>query len=408
MLSPVPLSVGAIAFALLTFALLAAPASTPTAAQTLHDFVEAASSRTPELQGLSARRDAIGARQTAADALTPGAPTVTGSYISDQILRNRRQREVQIGISTPIWLPGEGSATRRVADAELARSAAQIAAARLKVAGAVREGLADFALAQTEQGMAQRRLREARALEADVSRRVGARDAAEADLLLARAERLAAEGELRERNLALAQSKLDFESLTGMPPAPAALQDSAPPEAAGPHPKLDDAKGAVDIARANHSLADIQTRESPEIGLIARNSRDIYGTVSNNSIGVELRLPLSTEARNKPRKAAAQAELSEASAGLTAAGREVVLEQAKARLSLESALARRDLAVERVKVLARQSSLIARSFQAGQTPLFELIRARTLAYEAEAGGAVAEIGVIKARSRLRQAFGVVP
>jgi len=404
MLSQIRLSAGVIASAMLVFSAFISPASS----QTLHDFVEAAAARNPELFGLSGRRDVITARQYAADRLTPGAPTVTGSYLTDQVLRNRQQREAQIGISTPIWLYGEGSASRRVADAELARSGTQTAAAKLKIAGMVRESLAEFALAQAERGLAERRLRDARNLESDVGRRVGARDASEADLLLARAERLSADGELRERTLALMQSKLDFETLTGMAPVLAALKETVPLDTIPAHPKLDDAKRAVDVARANTSLADIQTRDSPEIGLIARRNRDIYGTVFDNSIGVELRIPLSTEGRNRPRQAAAQAELTEAMVGLTAAERDVVLEQKKARLAYDNALAQRDLAVERGKVLARQSGLIARSFQGGQEALFDAIRARTVAYEAETAAARAEIGVTKAVSRLNQAFGVMP
>ena len=62
------LPAGAFASALLALAMSAAPASS----QTLRDFVEAAASRNPELLGLNGRRDAINARQFAADAITPG------------------------------------------------------------------------------------------------------------------------------------------------------------------------------------------------------------------------------------------------------------------------------------------------------------------------------------------------
>ncbi|MBC7635584.1 MAG: hypothetical protein H7251_08270, partial [Acetobacteraceae bacterium] len=54
----------------LACALLAtAECGAPAASQSLHDFVEAAASRTPDLASVAARRDAIAARQTAADAL---------------------------------------------------------------------------------------------------------------------------------------------------------------------------------------------------------------------------------------------------------------------------------------------------------------------------------------------------
>ena len=395
---------GALASAILLFVLLAAQA----ASQTLHDFVEAAAARNPDLAGLSGRRDAIGARQYAADALTPGAPTINGSYVTDQVIRNRQQREAQIGISTPIWLPGEGTASRRVADAELSRSSAQTTAIKLKIAGQVRDTLAEFALAQAELAIAERRLRDARALEADVGRRARAREASEADLLLVRAERIAADGELRERRAALEQTRLDFQSLTGMPPVTAAMNEPIPPAVGTAHPRLDDAKRVMDVARANQTLAGIQVRDSPEIGVVARRNRDIYGTAYDNSVGIELRIPFATDARNRPRQAAARAELTEASAGYAAAERDIRTEQQKATIGYDNALVQRDLAGERTRALKQQSALIGRGYQGGQISLFDYVRTRSLAYEAEFAGSRAEIAVPKARNRLNQAFGIIP
>ena len=400
-------SAGALVSAILLFVLFAPPASS----QTLHDFIEAAAARNADLAGLSGRRDAIGARQYAADALTPGAPTFSGSYVTDQMLRNRQQREAQIGISTPIWLPREGTASRRVADAEFSRSSAQAAAIKLKIAGQVRDSLAEFALAKAELAVAERRLRDARSLEGDVNRQARAREASEADVLLARAERIAADGELRERRVALEQSKLDFQSLTGMLPMAAAVNEPVPAVETAPsaaHPRLEDAKGAMDVARANQALAGIQVRASPEIGLVARRNRDIYGKVYDNSVGIELRLPFATDARNRPRQTAAQAELTEASAGYAAVEREVSTEQQKARIGYDNALVQRDLARERTRALAQQSALVGRGYQGGQISLRDFVRTRAVAYEAEAAGARAEIGIAKARSRLNQAFGVMP
>lgn len=410
-------SAGALASVIVLFVMFA-PC---TSAQTLHDFMEAAAARNPELAGLSGRREAIGARQYAADALTPGAPTFSGGYMTDQVLQNRQQREAQIGISTPIWLPGEGTASRRVADAEFSRSSAQTAAIKLKIAGQVRDSLAVFALAQAELAVAERRLRDARSLEGDVGRRARAREASEADALLGRAERIAADGELRDRRMALEQSKIDFQSLTGMLPVAAAMNEPAPTNAnanadanadavasqAG-HPRLEDAKGAIDVARANQALAAIQVRDSPEIGLIARRNRDIYGTVFDNSVGIELRIPFAADARNRPRQTAAQAEFTEASAGYAAAKREIGTEQQKARIGYENSLAQRDLARERMRVLGQQSALVGRGYQGGQISLFDYVRVRAVAYEAEGAGARAEIGVVQARSRLNQAFGIIP
>lgn len=395
---------GAFACALLTSALFGAPA----ASQSLHDFVEAAASRNPDLAGLAARRDAIAARRMAADALTPGAPIFSGSYLTDQLIRNRQQRELQIGVSTPIWLPGEGSAARALADAEADRAASQVAATRLKLAGQVRDGLAGFALAQAELALAERRLRDARATESDIDRRARAGDASEADLLLARAERLAADGELRDRQVAVKQSRLAFQTLTGLQPLAAALREALAAVAAAQDPRLGEARDAITMARANQNLAGIQLRDSPEIGVVARRSRDALGSFYNHSIGIEMRIPFATDARNRPRQTAAQAELTEATAGYDAISRDLDADREKARIDHDNAAIQRDLARARSQALARQSALVGRSYQAGQVSLETVLRARAFAYEAEATSIRADIGSASAIGKLNQAYGVMP
>ena len=404
MLSQFTSGVGAVASAILI--LSAFPALG--AAQTLHAYVEAAAARSPELTSLRGRLEAIGARQRAADSFLPGAPTLSGSYLTDQGVRNRNQREAQIGLSTPVWLPGEGTASRRVADAEFARSSSQAALLRLRVAAQVRDALAEFALAAAEVAVSERRLGDARALEADVGRRAQARDASDADALLARAERIAADAELRERRSLTGQARLEFEGLVGMAPVTAALAEQIPPGMDAGHPRLEDAKGAVDVARANQALVGLQSRDSPEVGVVARRNRDIGGRIYDNSIGVEVRIPFATEARNGPRRAAAQADLTEASAGYTAAEREVGTEQRKARIGYDAALAQRDLARERARTLARQGALVGRGYRGGEVSLFDAVRSQALAYDAEASRVRSDVAVAKAIGRLNQAFGILP
>ena len=389
-------------------ALMLSVLATPAASQTLHDYVEAASGRNPELAALLGRREAIGARQRAADSFLPGAPTLNGSYLTDRAIRDRSQREAQLGVSTPIWLPGEGTASRRLADTEYARSSPQAAVLRLRLTARVRDALAEFALAQAEVAVSERRLADARALEGDVSRRARAREASDADALLARAERIAADAELRDRRSLLGQARLEFEGLVGLPPVAAALSERVPPGTDAAHPKLEDARGAVEVARANQALVGLQSRDSPEVGIVARRNRDIGGRTYDNSVGIEVRIPFATEGRNAPRRAAAQADLTEASAAYAAAEREVGTEQRKARVAYDGAVAQRDLIRERAETLARQSALVGRGYRGGETSLFDTVRARAAAFDAEGARVRADIGIARAIGRLNQAYGIVP
>ena len=377
-------------------------------AETLQQLVEAATQRIPELAVIEARRDTAAAKRSAAAAFTPGPPVFGGRYITDQVVRNRNAREAEITVSTPLWLPGEGSASRRVADAEFARLAAQEAALKLKVAGQVREAAANVVLAQSDLRVAEKRFRDARTLEADVARRVAARDLAEADLLTSRADRITADAELREKKMALDQARIELASITGLSVTEVTLQEPEPPKDATPHPRLGEGRSAMDLARANLGLVNTQSRENLEIGLVGRHARDINGTQWNTSVGVELRIPFGNESRNAPRRTAALADVAEATAGHLAVEREIEAEQRKTRVAFDNAVVQRDLARDRAAVLARQRELAEVSYRRGQTGLPDLIRVRALASEAEAGAERAKIGIAQARGKLNQSLGITP
>ena len=387
------------------------PTALPTAQASarLRAAMDAAWDRSPELAGSQGRQAAAAARGRSADSFTPGPPLLGGGFVSDGIRNARGGREAELSLATPLWLPGEGTASRRVADADLSRLAARQQAQRLAVAGDVRETLAAVALAQVEAAGAEARLRNARSLEADVGRRVRGRDAAEAELLTARLDRMEADIALGERQATLTAAKLAFRSLTGTEPDPAALNEPDPPQAtAGSHPRVAEAEGTTAAADATRRLTAIQTRESPEIGILARSSREIGSTQYDNRIGIQFRLPFSTEARNAPRQMAAQAELTEATATALNVRRQVELQTAKARVDLETARQAAVTARQRAAVYRQQRGLSEAAFRGGQVSLGDVIRVRALATEADVAQGRAEIAVRVSRSRVNQALGILP
>ena len=388
--------------------------SSAEASARLRAAVDAAWDRSPELAGASGRQAAAAARGRSADSFTPGPPSLGGGFVSDGIKNPRGGREAELSLATPLWLPGEGTASRRVADADLSRLTAQQQAQRLAVAGEVREALAAVALAHVDVAGAVSRLRDARSLEADVGRRLRAREAAEAELLTARLERMDAEIALGERQASLNGATLAFRTLTGVEPDPATLNEPEPPQpVAGStgdrsHPRVIEADGAASAADANRRLAEIQTRESPEIGILARSSREIGSTQYDNRIGIQFRLPFSTNARNAPRQMAAQAELTEATATAANVRRQVDLQTARARVELDMARQVAGLARQRAAVYRQQRGLSEAAFRGGLVSLGDVIHVRALATEADVAQGRAEIAVRLARSRVNQSLGILP
>lgn len=380
------------------------------AARVLRAAVDAAVLRNAGLQGAAARKALIAAKQRSAGAFLPGAPTFGAAYVTDQVIRNRNLRDAELSLGTQIWLPGEGTASVRAADADMSRLEAEGLRQVLEVAGQVREALAAVAAAEADQRASLARLRDARALEADLARRVRGRDAAEAELLVAQADRIEAEATLSERTAILEVSRVDYKTLTGLDPNTAALNEpTAPPsQARALDSRIIEAQRAIEVARANRELAGIQVRDSPEIGLLGRRTRDINGNVYDHSLGLQVRIPFATETRNAPRRAAAEVEYTDAVVALAKVERELGGAESRARIELASALAARDLAAKRMAVFERQRALFERSFAEGNTALADLIRARTLAFQADAARERADVGARQARGRLNQALGMIP
>ena len=380
----------------------------------LRGAMEGAWARSPELAGIPGRQAAATARGRSADSVTPGPPNFGGGFVTDGVNNRGGGREAELSIATPLWLPGEGTASRRVADADLSRLTAKHLAQRLTVAGEVREALAAAALAQVNLGGAETRLRDARTLEADVARRVRGREAAEAELLTARADRMEAEIATGERRATLDGARLAFRTLTGLEPDAAALNEPEAPISSTPnlavplHPHLAEADSVVAAADAGRKLASIQVRESPEIGLVGRRSREAGSERYDNRIGVQFRLPFATEARNAPRQATAEADLTEALAARENLRRQLELQAVRARIDLDTVRQALFTTRQRAALLRQQRGLSEAAFRGGQVALGDVIRVRALATEAEVSQGRAEITVRQARSRLNQSLGLLP
>jgi len=374
----------------------------------MREVLENAWSKSAEIVALEVRRAEIIARKRAAGRLTPGPPSLGIGHLNDYATGDDGYREYDVELGTPIWLPGEGTASRNLADKELARLQAQLALARLSVAGEVRAAYWSVQIGEGSVDLARRRLQAARALQADVDRQVAAGQVALADLLLAKGESLEAQSILSEQEAALTEARLAFQALTGTP----SPTDFAEPEPADrsfeQHPQLVALRNTVDVAEANTRLIRIQDRDSPEVALLGVIEREFYNDPYDKRIGVRVTIPFATEGRNAPRRAASEAEHTQALAELQTAERQVRAEVGRAEADLASAQERTALADERHRAFAERLMLVERSVRVGETSFVELVRARAAVFEADIARLRSEIAVMQARSRLNQALGLVP
>ena len=388
----------------------------PAAQQSFHDAVAEAWAHLPLRQDLAGQQSSAGVRYAAGGALFPNAPYLNGSYINDKALgSNYNYLTAQAELGTPIWLPGEGRATQATAQADGVAVAAAIDAAHLALAQQVLDLAAQAALALGDRDVAARRLATAQALAANLARQFRAGEASESDALAAEADAAgaavtlsSAEAQLGVAHAALAVvvgndllPRLDIPGLATSAPAP---QPGGDPLAA--HPRIAAARRAVEAAQANARLVGIENRDSPQIGFQGINEKQ-PGTRWDTRFGVTFHLSFATEARNAPRRAAAELAVTQAVVQLVQAQRAVLAGVRQAEAMLAGA-ERGSVAAERAAAgLVKRRGQIGRAWQAGEMPLIEVVRANALSYDAEAARERARTELAAARLRLRLAQGVL-
>ncbi|WEF32962.1 TolC family protein [Pseudoduganella chitinolytica] len=406
------------AFSVATAACVLAPLAhahdSPAAvATTLHALVDAAWQRVPLASTLAARRQETGAARDLAASWLASAPTLGVSDRSDRWTDGRGQRETELSLSAPLVLPAQHGARQRLAARADDELDAQLAQARLDVAGEVRARLWEAELARAVLAEQEDHVTHLEELAADVEQRVKAGELARSDALLARQEVLAAVGArvaARDRaGAALARFRL-LTGATALPdlapePLPGTVVQTVP---ATVHPRLLAAQAAQARAQATVAVASANRHAGPTLGVATRRERDGGVPGVERSIGVSLQIPLSGQLRNRPAEALAGTQLATASAELAQAQAAVEIDLALARERLANARAALDAAAERAAALREHTALFRQAYELGEKPLADLLRSRALTHEAEVALRQKRIALAQAHSQLNQASGIVP
>lgn len=377
-------------------------AQTPVTLATAIESAWRRAAQSTEVAGQARRAEA---ERAAASALWAAPPALEVGVTRDRQRATGSTRETEVGVAVPLWLPGQRAARLGQVDAEVATAAATAEAARLRLAGTVREAAAEVAMQRAEVAAAQAQARDLQALARDVERRVAAGDLARADALAANAESLAAAGALAQATQRLQAAELRWRTLTGLEEVAELPQDT--PLAEVEHPALRAAARRVELARQGLQVARTSRREAPEIVVRARHE-SASGEPATRGVGVALRIPFGTAGRNEPLMAAALSELELAEATERELRQQVEGEVRAARLAEASARQQLGDQARRAGLLRERAALMEKSFQAGETALPEMLRALTAAAQADAERSRSQAALAQATSRLQQALGVMP
>ena len=365
---------------ILFFCAVSAMAQHPPAS--LPGLVDAAWQREPRARLLDARRAELAALAEVAAGSLPGPGTVGLSHRSDRLQSDRGRLEWELEYAQSLWLPGQADARRQEAAAALRALEAERAALRLGLARSLTGERLAWQSARAGVWLAEDRLALARALSDDLARRVRAGEAPRFDANLAESERLAAEAQLAEQGLLVAEAARRFERLTGTPP-PEALPRT-PAAGSAEHPGLAAAREGAALARARLAGTRQSLRDNPELGVRLRHERDTFGAPFADSVALRISIPLASAPRSAAREAAAVAAVTEAAVALERARDQLQLDRAQAADQLAAAERLHDSAQARRRLAADNVALADKAWRLGERPLEALLRARAAAFDADA------------------------
>ena len=379
-------------------------------AQAFRGALEAAWSRQPAARIAAAKSDEFSVRRRAAETLSPDAPSLTVAHRTDALVgRNRGQREFEAEVALPLWQRGARAATRQTIAQDESVLHAQVAQAKWKLAGEVREAVWNQRFAVSDVVLATRREAEAATLAATVEKRVKAGDLALVDLnqtLIARAQAQAALGE--------ANARLERANATlrpwGIREVAAGIESPASTtgQIAPTHVALLALQRQIDSARGRMELARATARVPLELALGISRERGMTGDPYNTSARVSLKIPFGGETRTAPRVAQAVSELAETEALLEQEHQRLAAELQATRAELAQAQTNITIATERARLAAQSQALFDKAFQLGEIEIATRLRAENERFDADLALSRATLEAGRATSRLNQILGLLP
>ena len=374
--------------------------------------------RLPQRNLIVAQQATAQTHYDAGAALFPDAPAATGTYVNDKIAgSNYNYITSQVEVSTPLWLPGEGTATQQAASAQTAAIAAEAASAHLALAVQLLDLVERGTLATGAEAIAVRRLATAKALAADAQNRFQTGEGAQADALAASAEAAAAQASLLDAQAQVKTAQAALAVVTGDPRIPrlapvptingARMSRPTGADAIEQHPQVRAAEQQVAAAEANARLVAISNRQDPAVGVQGINEKQ-PGTRWDTRFGVVVHFYFATEGRNAPRRAAAEELVTRAEVALEQTRRAVLASVRQADAASAAAAAADKIVAQAADEQERRRGMIERAWRLGEMPLIEVVRADAAASDAAFTATRSRTTLAAARLRLVLAEGRLP
>ena len=383
----------------------------------LKDVFETAWQRQPEAHAFQKRRDAVQAQAKAASMLSPEPPSLEIGQRSDWMTGNNGAREIELGISVPIWLPGQRTASADLAQAEISWLDRRLRASQLRLAASVRDAWWGWLRARVDAEMANEQLANAQSLASDVAKRTQAGDLAKSDQHQAEGAVAAAQAHAAQAQAASAVTLAQVMALTGRTPSADLTVNAAgePNPGQNPssslsvgHPFLAELEDRITVTERTAQLISTQKRSNPELTLATSRERGAFGERYGQTVQFGIRVPLGAGPRHDARLATAQAEAIEMQSQQVLEQARIQADQQGAAARLAAARTQLDAVQRRAKLANESRGFFDKSFRLGETDLPTRLRVEAEAAEATRQAARSQIDLASAISAWRQSLGLLP
>ncbi|WP_086652907.1 TolC family protein [Acetobacter malorum] len=381
------------------------------------DALAMAWAQDPLRSELGTNRRSAEARARAAGSWFAGGPSLSGSYFDDHAIgSNLGYTTYEGGVSVPLWLPGQGNATRKLARADAEAAAERSSAEHMALAVRLLDASAAALLARKRVATTLALSSAAARLSANVARAAHTGEMTQADQQMAEAALASAQTDAAMAQEDAQTATAGLVALLGSPVVPDLLAFSAPQSAEQKlvantveenDPRVRTAQKETAAARADLVLARRSFMPNPEIGVGAIHEKQ-YGSPWDNRVGVNFTMPLPSAVHNAPLLAEARNRVAAAETQETLARRMVRQELVQIRARLASASAALKSAQTAAQQLDRRADLMERSWKLQENSLDDALRARQAAYTADLVRDRAEILWHSAILRALIAAGAIP
>ena len=377
----------------------------------LGQAVEATFQNYPQGSMIFALKDESQALSQRTESIIAGYPMIYLQYIDDRYFSNRGIMQIQTGYQVPIWMWGQRSASRAVA--EEAEKSANLYAIALKheIAGMVREALWNLKLMENRRGLAQQVYDVSDQLFVTVKRRVELGDLARSNELMAESDLLDKKTQLILAEAEVMHARKAYMNLTRLDKAPQQFEEkrSGTAEIQEQHPAIAAANALVERAQAEVEFTRLSKQgNQPTILVGTQNETFTRGGAFNNEVNLVLQIPIGGEAWNAPYVALANVALNHKIADRATLMRKLERALHEAEHNLEVDRATLDIANQRKEIAETHLRMSLLAFESGEIQLIDYLKIQANAQAAIRDAMERAILVQRDTAFYNQVVGVVP